>query len=219
MSLSRSWQFIGGTESIWYRAYDWLRQGVNRRLVRYFQTFVHRSGEACRALEAGSGTAYAASLLSRQPGVGPVVCVDLDLEALQHARQRDPNLLAVVGDIRRMPFADNAFSFVFNSSTVEHLETPTDAVREMRRVCKDDGHVFVGVPYVWGPLWFQPLIRRSAVGVWLGTVFTRSRLDRMMVQAGLNPIAHIRYFLNFFVGAVATRDVSRCANDAAGGGS
>ncbi len=208
MSLSRSWQFFGGPGSVCYRLFDWLRDGVNARLAAFLgQCLSARRQEqppAC-TLEAGSGPGCASSLLAGRSDVSAAVCMDLDIDALIEARRRDPTLPLVVGDLNRMPFADGAFSLVFNSSTVEHLDAPDVAVREMQRVCAADGHVFVGVPYRWGPLWFQPLIRNSVVGVWLGTVFTRGRLDRMLREAGLNPMAHMCYFVNFFVGALASK--------------
>lgn len=104
-----------------------------------------------------------------------------------------------------MPFRANSFAMVFNSSTVEHLETPQDAVREMSRVCNDWGRVFVGVPYLFGPLMFQPLIRRTIVGEWLGPVFSRRRLGDLLSSAGLAPVASVRYFLRFFIGTVASK--------------
>lgn len=211
MSLSRSWQFVGGLNSPWYRFYDWLRQGVNRRMVDFLSRHLSRSGLPDRAscvLEAGSGPASASSMFARRSDVALAVCMDLDESAMREARRRDPAIPAVVGDLMAMPFADASFDLVFNSSTVEHLNEPERAVAEMGRVSNSGGRVFVGVPYLFGPLWFQPLIANTSVGVWLGTVFSRSSLDRMLSAAGLTPVRHLRYFWNMFVGAVATKSVA-----------
>lgn len=211
MSLSRSWQFVGGLNSPWYRLYDWLRHGVNRRMVKFLSR--HLSGPVTRGratcvLEAGSGPGSASSMFSRRSDVALAVCMDLDESALREARRRDPAIPAVVGDLMAMPFADGSFDLVFNSSTVEHLDEPHRAVAEMGRVSGNDGRVFVGVPYLFGPLWFQPLIAKTSVGVWLGRVFSRSSLDRLLRTAGLTPQRHLRYFWNVFVGAVATKSVA-----------
>lgn len=157
-----------------------------------------------RTIEAGSGPAFASSLLRRSPGVSLAVCLDIDRAALAEARRRDPSLAAVVGDLRRPPFRDGAFSLVFNNSTVEHLDEPLTAVREMRRICHDDGIVYVGVPYAWGPLFFQPLLRRTRIGVWLGPVFTKASLERLIRQAGLRPLRFRTFFWRFFVGVTAS---------------
>ncbi len=202
MSLSRSWQFIGGVDGPWYRFFDWLRRRLNVRLVRFMIGRLAGKRE-CLVLEAGSGTAFASSILQTQSEVHRAVCMDMDADALRLAIDRDATLLAVVGDLSCMPFRDGVFDLVFNSSTVEHLDDPGVAVGEMQRVCARDGYVFVGVPYAWGPLAFQPLIARSKVGVWLGTVFGREGLNRMLREGGLSPVAHWRYFWNFFIGAIA----------------
>ena len=222
MSLSRSWQFVGGLNSPWYRFYDWLRQGVNRRMVDFLSRHLPSPGVpggASCVLEAGSGPGSASSMFARRNDVALAVCMDLDESALREARRRDPAIPAVVGDLMAMPFADASFDLVFNSSTVEHLDEPQRAVAEMGRVSTHDGRVFVGVPYLYGPLWFQPLIAGTSAGIWLGTVFSRSSLDRLLGAAGLTPVRHLRYFWNVFVGAVATKSVvqnGRAASQEAG---
>jgi SAM-dependent methyltransferase len=104
-----------------------------------------------------------------------------------------------------MPFAADTFSLVFNSSTIEHLDDPAHAVREMQRICRQEGRVFVGVPYRYGPLAFQPLIYSTVIGRWLGPVFSRRGLTELLTTSGLAPVASVRYFWNFFVGAVAVK--------------
>jgi len=208
MTACESWSMRGGLQTPWYRLFDRLRRRVNRTLVNFLTRHLHdsdiQSTARTRTLEAGSGPGFATSLLTQRPDITLAVCLDIDVNALREARRRDPELPVVVGDINRMPFADGVFDVVFNSSTVEHLDEPLAAVREMHRVCHPAGRVFVGVPYLWGPLGFQPLIAATAVGVWIGRVFARRSLDRLLVAAGLTPICHLRYFGNFFLGAVCT---------------
>lgn len=212
INMTKSWEFYAGDRSLLGRFYEWLRRRLNERLVRFLINELDRSGndEAMpkkaqfRTLEAGSGTAYATSCFSQQPNVDGAVCLDLDLDALRQARMRDPKLCAVVGDMRRLPFKEGAFDLVFNSSTVEHLERPEEAAAEMRRVCNALGRVFIGVPYLYGPLGFQPIIGRTSVGIWLGRVFSKSSLEALMRRSGLRPISSIRYFLRVFLGVVAS---------------
>ncbi len=213
MAISSSWQFIGSLQSPWYRAFDALRRRLNRRLVAFLLDELARHGgygvkpgEAggLRTIEAGSGPAFASSLLRASPEVSLAICLDIDWAALAEARRRDPSLAAVVGDLRQLPFRDGAFSLAFNNSTVEHLDDPWTAVREMRRICHDDGIVYVGAPYAWGPLFFQPLLRRTRIGVWLGPVFTKPSLERLIRQAGLRPLRFRTFFWRFFVGVTAS---------------
>ncbi len=201
----QTWRIGQRNASVLNRLYEFLRRRLNGKLVTYLGKNLDRG----RTLEAGSGTAYAASLMKQRPNVRLSVCMDLDHEALSLAKRRDPCLSAVVGDLRCMPFADGAFDLVYNSSTVEHLDRPESAVAEMARVCKTDGRVFVGVPGVAGPLFFQPLVAKTSVGEWVGTVFTRAGLERMINATGLKPIDRLRYFLRFFIGVLAIKPRSR----------
>lgn len=216
MSLTRSWRFIGSVGSPYYRVFDRLRRHVNTRLVAFLSGHLsgpkngqggRNPGAPTRVLEAGSGPGFASSLFAQRPDVATSICMDLDPAALMEARKRDASLPVVAGDLMQMPFSDNAFAMVFNSSTVEHLRDPAGAVREMQRVCDNHGRVFVGVPYLWGPLGIQPLIRSTRVGIWLGKVFSQASLDRLLSSGGLTPVAHLRYFWNFFIGAVAVKRV------------
>lgn len=221
MSLTRSWQFVGDVGGWPYRFFDALRRRVNRRLVRFLtqsleqrQTAENEGGgrtsadRGWRVMEAGSGTAFATSLFADDARTVAAVCLDSDEEALRAARVRDPRVLAVVGDLRAMPFRDGAFTLVFNSSTLEHLDRPLDGLKEMTRVCHSQGRVFVGVPYAAGPLGFQPLIRRTPWGTWIGPVFSRRALDVLLRRAGLTVESGLTYFWRFFIGAVARRSES-----------
>lgn len=209
---ARSWEFLGPRGSWGERLYERLRRALNARLVDQLLARTNRNATATpsqppglRALEAGSGTGYASSLLARRDEVGLSVCLDIDEDALREARRRDPSLPVVVGDMLRMPFADDAFDLVFSNSTVEHLDDPGLAVAEMRRTCRTHGTVFIGVPYRFGPLAFQPLIARTSLGIWLGRVFSVRGLQELMRRAGLAPCHSIRYFLRVFVGVMSVK--------------
>lgn len=197
--MSKSWQFLSGPGSAAYGLYDTLRRRLNRALVDWMT----RRAPARRVLEAGSGPAFASSLMRRRPGVELSVALDIDLEALREARRRDPALPVVVGDLRRMPFARGAFDLVWNSSTMEHLEDMGPAIEEMKRAAGRDGFVFIGVPALWGPLGLQRAIRATTAGVWIGTVFSRGELAARLARHGLRVRRSCVYFFGFFVGALA----------------
>lgn len=201
--MSKSWQFLSGPGSLSYRLFDALRRGLNRRLTRFLLRHALRRGG--RVLEAGSGPAYATSLLAAEPGVVLAAALDIDIDALREARRRDPGLRAVVGDLYHLPFASETFDLVWNSSTFEHLDRGDRALREMAGLVRPGGQVFIGVPYRNGPLWFQRDIPKTSVGVWLGTVFTRQELERRLYRCGLSPLHAITYFARFFLGVLARK--------------
>lgn len=204
MTNDTSWR-IGTTRSPLNRLYDSLRRGVNHDLVNYFNQAVMTEPRDYRVLEAGSGTAFATSLLAEYPGVGMASAIDHDVNALREGRRRDSRLPAAVADLKHLPFSDDSFDLVWNSSTFEHLPHPEETLREMIRVTRRNGYVFVGVPYIHGPLGFQRWIANTSVGVWIGTVFDLPRLEKMMCDAGLNPCGSITYFYRFFIGVLAVK--------------
>ncbi|KAI5477713.1 hypothetical protein MNV49_005996 [Pseudohyphozyma bogoriensis] len=59
------------------------------------------------------------------------------------AKKGVTNVEFVVGDIHNLPFEDNTFDVVFAHQVLQHVGTPIQALREMRRVCKVGGVVAV----------------------------------------------------------------------------
>jgi len=52
----------------------------------------------------------------------------------------------VVGDIHTIPMNDESVDAIICSSVLEHIENPTQAVAEMKRILKPGGKIFVYVP-------------------------------------------------------------------------
>jgi SAM-dependent methyltransferase len=199
----KAWQ-LGSPGTLPYRCYDGLRQRLNFKLVNYLLSRCAKE-QGVYILEAGSGPAFASSILARDRRVKLSAAVDLDLEALQEARRRDPELAVIVADVHLLPFRDECVDLSWNSSTLEHLDDPATALAEMNRVTRSGGGVFVGVPNLYGPLGFQRWISETSVGVWIGTTFDRSELMNMLSRTGLTPVDHLFYFFRFFVGVFAQK--------------
>jgi SAM-dependent methyltransferase len=203
MSVDKSWR-LGSPGSLIYGVYDSARKQLNRYLVGYLMSQV-RSRSRSIILEAGCGTGYASSVIAKYPDVSLSIGLDYDIEAVSQARRRDPSLPIVVADLRALPFKAGCIDLVWNSSTLEHLPAPQAALKELYRVARTEGLVFVGVPYVYGPLGFQRWLPHTAVGVWLGTVFDRPSLQRLFEENGLQPIDTLTYFFRFFIGVLARK--------------
>ncbi len=200
----RSWRWAAGGGGWTAAGFEMLRFRLNRWLASWlFQCAGLRADS--RVLEGGSGPGQASSLLAKRLPQGLSVALDLDADALGQLRARDGSLPAVQADLRRLPFADGRFDLVWNSSTLEHLPEPAHIVQEMTRVTKLGGAVFIGVPYRYGPLGFQPLIRRSRFGQWLGPVFNRQELLAVLASCGLEPLQVRTYAYRCFLGVMARK--------------
>ncbi len=196
----KEWQ-LGGTETTVYGVFDQLRKRVNANLVNYLMTYA--VSQDAVTLEAGSGPAFASSMMNKSSKVDFSIALDIDLEALEEARKRDKTLSLVVADLEHLPIRTDCIDLVWNSSTLEHLPAPEAALDEMVRVTKNKGKVFVGIPNVCGPLGFERLIRETSVGIWIGKTFSLGGLKKLLEEAGLIPERHLHYFFRFFVGVIA----------------
>jgi len=200
----KAWQ-LGAPGTVAYRFYDRLRERLNRKLVKFLLGKAITRDD-CRILEAGSGPAFASSIFGMESRVCLSIAVDIDIEALHEARRRDQAVALVVADVQRLPFRKGSIDLCWNSSTIEHLENPVQALDEMKIVTKPGGMVFVGVPNAYGPLGFQRLISDTSVGIWIGKTFSRKELTEMLSDTGLQPLHAIFYFFRFFVGVLARKN-------------
>lgn len=198
------WSLGGGPSSPVYQAFDAARNVLNRGLARYLQRHLPRDRPgAARTLEAGSGPAFCSSLLGAVPGDARATILDFDAEVLALGTARDGHLAAVQGDLYRLPFRNGAFDLVFNSSTLEHLDSFSRALEEMARVTRPGGRLFVGVPYRYGPfLPFTLVPRAHPVSVWMGKLYGRGELRTACEKCGLH-VEEVRlYFFGCFSGAL-----------------
>jgi SAM-dependent methyltransferase len=75
-----------------------------------------------------------------------VVGVDVSPTVVEAAQHRYPELEAVVADVRRLPFADEAFDVVVSVSTLDHFESRVQlraGIRELNRVLAADGVLII----------------------------------------------------------------------------
>ena len=71
-------------------------------------------------------------------------------QASKFAKEHKMNLNIIQGDMRKLPYEDEAFSYVFSHHTVNHL-VKTDikrSMKEMERVLKPNGLIYVNFPSV-----------------------------------------------------------------------
>lgn len=55
----------------------------------------------------------------------------------------------IVGSIYSLPFKDNTFDGIICTDVLEHLEDPVIGVKEMKRVLKVNGYIYITVPMLW----------------------------------------------------------------------
>jgi ubiquinone/menaquinone biosynthesis C-methylase UbiE len=105
-----------------------------------------------RILDAGCGTGGNLSWLKRYSANGESVGIDLVTEALSFCRKSGPKTL-VQASVTHLPFVDASFDLVTSFDVLVQLpgeNADEDAIREMYRVLRSGGIVFVRVAaYEW----------------------------------------------------------------------
>ena len=105
--------------------------------------------EVSSVLDAGCGAGHA---LHRLASFLPddVIGIDLDDNEVKICQQRFPEYVFLRADIGELPFEDDQFDLVLCLEVLEHLESPSKALRELERVSAR--WVILSVPF---EPWFQ----------------------------------------------------------------
>ncbi|MFQ5667284.1 MAG: methyltransferase domain-containing protein [Candidatus Binatia bacterium] len=150
-----------------------------------------------RVLEAGCGTGRWVVWLQRHGY--RVSGMDLSEEALRRLRQQVPGAPVAQSDLFAIPAADAVFDAVLSLGVVEHWEDgPQHALRELRRVLKPGGLLFLSVPFnnLFRRLLFnhalriiERLFRRRGRAVQFAEYrFDRREVAAFLRQAGFRPL-------------------------------
>lgn len=127
---------------------------------------------------------------------GKVTGLDHNERMLAIARRKTSIIDWQLGDVIALPFEDNRFDRVLCQFSLMFIENRIAAIKEMRRVCKPDGHVAVSI---WAPLDHSRVysalvdLTRQIAGrevasklaaPWaLGTL---GKMDNLLLSAGVN---------------------------------
>lgn len=106
-------------------------------------------GKPARVLDVGTGTARIPIEICQRSDRLKITAIDLSAHMLQLAQRNiiEAGLTRQIRleqtDAKRIPFADGAFDAVISNSIVHHIPQPIGAVREMLRVLRPGGLLFI----------------------------------------------------------------------------
>jgi methionine biosynthesis protein MetW len=165
-----------------------LRQDTAVRLVR----------PGGRLLDVGCGRGAVASLLSER--FEAVHGVDTDEEALAKAAERGVDVARVDLDREPLPFEEGYFDAVVSLDVIEHVLDPGTFVRELARVLRPGGKVYLATPNVRFLGYLRTLLLQGRFPLtssdpqgWQGGhihFFTNGDLEALLQESGFQEVAH-----------------------------
>ena len=165
-------------------AMDW----DTMRLAYYDERVIEKMAEVSSLDEGseiadiGTGTGFVAAGLA--PRVKRVIAIDNASAMLRVARENldslgVTNAELLVGDLARLPLADNSVDDAFANMVLHHAVEPTAMLEEMARIVRPGGTIGitdeVEHPYEW--------MREEHADIWLG--FTPEQVEDFFREAGL----------------------------------
>jgi ubiquinone/menaquinone biosynthesis C-methylase UbiE len=128
---------------------------------------------AGQVLNAGCGEGLYAPLLEEAVGVAGIWNVDLARPSVAR-RRADGRHHDIQASLTALPFPDRSFDAAICSEVIEHIRSDETAVRELARVLRPGGVLYVSVPAVPAP--YDPAHVREG--------YTRETLVHLLRSAG-----------------------------------
>ncbi len=133
-----------GTERPYQADEAWSRAVYARRTGDVGAFLAPHLRPGMRLIDCGCGPGSITVDLAEAVAPGTTVGIDLRLHALAEARAlaRERGIATLTfqaASVYQLPYASGAFDVAFTSALLQHLASPLEALREIRRVLKPDG--------------------------------------------------------------------------------
>jgi ubiquinone/menaquinone biosynthesis C-methylase UbiE len=118
--------------------------------------FKNHAGE--KVLDIGCGTGADLLQFARHGAIA--TGIDLTSRHVELARKRLGGLAQIYqADMRKLPFADNSFDYIYSHGVLHHSDDPEKAISEMFRVLRPGGRINIHVYAFWSYFNLSRLLR------------------------------------------------------------
>lgn len=142
-------------EDIWNQVPpDYYQRGVRDNLFQWIwhnwkwnsmkQLLKDSNIRPLKILDIGCASGYLTSQINTLFPQAEVAGIDSYKRAIEYGQKNYPNIKFKVADAHRLPFRDESFDLITCIETLEHLEAPEGAIREIHRLLKRKGKVLIG---------------------------------------------------------------------------
>lgn len=122
---------------------------VHRLLMKRFyrsidRLFLHVAGHGPRVADIGCGEGFIIRHLQKRYPNLQFAALDLNPRRIRLTKRLSPDVWAILGNVHRIPIADDVFDVVLANEILEHLTDPHRALTEIARVAR--GYVICSSP-------------------------------------------------------------------------
>ncbi|MDD5044285.1 MAG: class I SAM-dependent methyltransferase [Candidatus Omnitrophica bacterium] len=157
----------------------------NKYLLIFKESILPKKNELLLDLGCGSG-----AFSGRLSALGvKVFGVDISFNLLNNSRHKD-KVSFISADIERLPFADKTFDIVVFAAVLHHFPHLDQAIKEARRVLKDNGRCFAFDPNNRHPVMWLYRNKKSPLYSSCGVTDN----ERLLTEEELNKLFKDNYF-------------------------
>lgn len=142
-------------EEIWQQVPpDYYQTGVKNNLFQWIwhtwkwnsmkQLLKELKNKPLKILDIGCASGYLTSQIASLFPNSEIFGVDSYKKAIEFGRKTYPNIKFKFADAHKLPFDNQSFDLIVCIETLEHLEDPKGAIKEIYRCLKSDGDVLIG---------------------------------------------------------------------------